>query len=284
MPMLARLFARRHGFHCTVLFLVNDKGESDPTLPIRWQKEGKGIVHRVPGLRHLKSADLVVLFSRLITLSDEQVKHVIDYLESGRPIMGIRTANHGLLENFPYKKDGRRVRLGDDVFGGAFRSHHGNWHRDSTRGIVVEENRDHPVLSGVSDVWGPSDVYQCWGKGKTLGEDCTALLLGQPLLGRSPTDGPNEKKVPLPVAWTKAWTGSSGKTARVFHVTMGSARDYQSEGLRRLTLNAALWCLGRQDRIRSDLDCDYVGSYKPLESGFNYERLGVRPRKPSDYR
>jgi len=27
-----------------------------------------------------------------------------------------------------------------------------------------------------------------------------------------------------------------------------------------------------------------VGSYKPLESGFNYERLGVRPRKPSDYR
>ena len=137
LPMLARLLSRRHGFHCRVLFLVNEKGESDPTLPIRWQKEGKGIVHRIPGLHHLASADLVILLSRLITLSDDQIAHVIDYLESGKPIIAIRTANHGFLENFPYVKDGKKVRFGDDVLGGAFRSHHGNWHADSTRGIVI---------------------------------------------------------------------------------------------------------------------------------------------------
>ena len=284
LPMLARILAKRHGFHCTVLFLVNEKGESDPTLPIRWQKEGKGIVHEIPGLEYLKTADLMILFSRLVTLSEARIAHVINYLESGKPIMGIRTANHGFLESFPYSKNGRSVRLGDDIFGGAFRSHHGNWHQDSTRGLVVAENKEHPVMTGVKDVWGPSDVYQCWGKGKTLDKSCTSLLLGQPLVGRKPGDAANEKKAALPIAWTKTWTGNAKKTARVFHVTMGSARDYQSEGLRRLTLNAVLWCLGMEEAIRPDLSCDYVGPYEPLESGFNYKKLGVKPRKPATYR
>lgn len=284
MPMLARLLSRRHGFHCTVLFLVNEDGLCDPTLPIRWQKEGKGIVHRIPGLEHLKTADLMILFSRLVTLSDEQIGHVIDYLDSGKPIIAIRTANHGFLENFPYRKGNRRVRFGDDVLGGAFRSHHGNWHADSTRGIIVEENAGHPVLTGVKDVWGPSDVYQCWDKGKALGSDCTALLLGQPLVGRKPDDASNTKKAALPVAWTKTWTGNKGKTARVFHLTMGSARDFQNEGLRRLTLNAALWCVGREKTITADLNCDVVGRYEPRPSGFRYHELGVRPRKISELR
>lgn len=284
LPMLAGILSKRHGFHCTVLFLVNDKKESDPTLPIRWQKEGKGIVHEIPGLEHLKTADLMILFSRLVTLSDAGIAHIIDYFESGRPIIGIRTANHGFLENFPYSKNGRRVRLGDDIFGGAFRSHHGNWHQDSTRGVIVEENKGHPVLMGVDDVWGPSDVYQCWGKGKTLGEDCAPLLLGQPLVGRQPKDAVNKKKAALPIAWTKTWSGTTNRPARVFHVTMGSARDYQSEGLRRLTVNAVFWCLGMEKLIRPDLDCDYVGPYEPLESGFNYKKLGVKPRKPETYR
>ena len=281
LPMLARILAERHGFFCTVLFLVNGEGESDPTLPIRYQK--KDIVHDIPGLEHLKKADLMVLFSRLITLPDEQIAHVIDYLESGKPIIGIRTANHGFLGNFPYEKNGKKVRFGDDVLGGAFRSHHGNWHRDSTRGIIVKENAGHPILKGVRDVWGPSDVYQVHAQGKGLSADCTGLLLGQPLLGRKHDDGVNEKKAALPIAWTKTWTGDSGKTARVFHVTMGSAKDYQSEGLRRLTVNAVYWCLGMEDRIRADMSCDYVGPYRPLSSGFNYAKLGVRPRPIAAY-
>ena len=86
LPMLARILATRHGFHCTVLFSVNKDGLVDPTQKIRWQD--KQVTHDIPGLAHLRSADLVVLFSRLITLPDEQIKHVIDYLESGRPLIG----------------------------------------------------------------------------------------------------------------------------------------------------------------------------------------------------
>ena len=39
LPMLAKVFAKHHGFHCTVLFSVNDQGEVDPTKKIRWPKE-----------------------------------------------------------------------------------------------------------------------------------------------------------------------------------------------------------------------------------------------------
>lgn len=282
LPMLARILSKRYGFDCTVLFGQNDKGEVDPTVKIRWQD--KTVEHDIPGLEHFAKADLAIFFTRLVTLPDEQVQHVVDYLESGKPVIGIRTANHGFLENFPYEKDGKQVRFGEDILGGSFRGHHGNWHRDSTRGIVIDEAKDHPVLTGVTDVWGPSDVYRTYPEDGSLPKGCTPLLLGQPLLGRQHDDEPNPKKIPLPIAWTKTWTGTTGKTARVFHVTMGSARDYQSAGLRRLTINAVLWCLGMEDAIEADSSVDYVGPYEPLEAGFNYEKLGVTPQPPRNYR
>lgn len=282
MPMLAKILAERHGFDCTVLFALNQKDEVDPTQKIRWQD--KDVLHNIPGLEHLPTADLLVLFSRLITLPDEQIQHIVNYLDSGKPIIGIRTANHGFLGNFPYTKDGKPVRFGDDVLGGSFRGHHGNWHADSTRGILVEDMKDHPILAGVKDIWGPSDVYRTYPEGQSLPPDCQALVYGQPLLGRQPTDSANTKKEPLPIAWTKTWTGATGKTARVFHVTMGSAKDYESEGLRRLTLNAAYWCLGMEFQIQATSSVEYVGDYVPLASGFNYEKLGVVARKPAAYR
>jgi type 1 glutamine amidotransferase len=282
LPMLAKILSEKHGFDCTVLFALNDKNEVDPTQKIRWQD--KTVTHNVPGLEHLTSADLLILFSRLITLPDEQIQHLVTYIDSGKPIIGIRTANHGFLENFPYLKNGRKVRFGEDVLGGSFRGHHGNWHADSTRGIIIDEMKDHAILMGVKDIWGPSDVYRTYKEGESLPDDCQALVLGQPLLGRSPTDGINPKKEPLPVAWFKHWTCSNGKSARVFHVTMGSAKDYQNPGLRRMTINAAYWCLSMEKQIDAASSVDIIGDYQPLESGFNYEKLKVVPKKPEAYR
>lgn len=282
LPMLARILATRHGFHCTVLFALNKDGLVDPTQKIRW--EDKTVQHDIPGLEHLAKADLVILFSRLITLPDEQIRHVVDYLDSGKPILAIRTANHGFLENFPYQLAGRRVRFGEDILGGAFLSHHGNWSQDSTRGLIVEAQRQHPILRGVEDIWGNSDVYRTFPEGGSLPERCTALVYGQPLLGRQHDDPPNPEKVALPVAWTTSWTGSTGKAARVFHVTMGSAIDYQSAGLRRLTVNAAYWCLGLEQQITGQSSVDFVGPYAPLDSGFDYVNLGVVAKPVSAYR
>tara|TARA_Y100001934_G_scaffold281612_1_gene391931 strand:- start:4156 stop:5211 length:1056 start_codon:yes stop_codon:yes gene_type:complete len=285
MPMMARILSERHGFNCTVLFGVNEDGLVDPTMPVypKRRKENEFKSHNIPGLEHLRTADLVIFFPRLLTLPMDQQKRIVEYLDSGKPIIGLRTANHGFRRPLPYKIDGKQVHFGQ-LLGGTFRGHHGNWHRDSTRGDIVEAMKDHPILRGVKDIWGPSDVYRTYKEGESLPKDCTALVYGQPLIGREYGGKSNPKKISLPVAWFKHWKTSEGRSARVFQSTMGSARDLQCSGLRRLVINAAYWCLGLEKNITADRSVDYVGDYKPLASGFKYVELGVVPQPPAAYR
>ena len=286
MPMLAKVLATHHGFDCTVLFGVNDQGQVDPTMPVYPKKgeEDKFQQHNIPGVEHLDQADLVIFFTRLLTLPEEQQKQIVRYIDSGKPIMGLRTANHGFRNKLPYKIDGKQIRFGDDVLGGSFRGHHGNWHQDSTRGDIVEAMKNHPILKGVEDIWGPSDVYRTFKEGGNLPDGCTALVYGQPLIGREHGGRANPKKEPLPIVWIKNWQTSGGKSARVFHSTMASAKDLESPGLRRLVVNATYWCMGLEEKISPTSSVDYVGQYKPLASGFNYEKIGVMPMMPQAYK
>ena len=281
MPMLAKVLSERHGFHTTVLFLLNENGEVDPTLPAPFKEPGRN--NRVPGLEHLAKADGLIWLSRFLQLSDEDIQHLYDYFDSGKPIIALRTANHGLWrDNKPYTVNGKKVSLGE-MLGGAFMKHHGGWKREATSGIPVEKYKDHPILIGVKDVWGTSDVYRCH-KEDTVPEDCVPLLLGQPTMSLERDAPANTKKQPLPIAWTKNWVGNQGKTSPILHFTMGSAKDFENEGVRRFTVNGLYWGLGMQDQITADSSVEIVGEYKPLKDGFNYEKLGVKPRKPSYYR
>ncbi len=286
MPMMAKILSTRHGFDCTVLFGVNEKGEVDPTMPVYPEKgkESEFKQHHIPGLEHLASADLVIFFTRLLTLPMNENELIVKYIDSGKPFIALRTANHGFRGPLPYKINGKQVNWGTDVLGGAFMGHHGRWHADSTRGNIVEEQKSHPILRGVSDIWGNSDVYRTYKEGTSLPADCTALVWGQPLMGRKHDDPPNTKLEPLPVAWIKTWQTSEGKSARVFHSTMGSGTDLESAGLRRMIINAAYWGLGMESAITPTSSVDIIGDYKPLESGFNYKELGVMPKPVSAYK
>ena len=72
----------------------------------------------------------------------------------------------------------------------------------------------------------------------------------------------------MPVAWTKTYQGAGGQTGRVFTTTMGAATDLQSEGLRRLVVNAAYWCVGLEDKIPAKANVELVGQYKPSPFSF----------------
>jgi hypothetical protein len=286
MPMLAKVLSTHHGFDCTVLFGLNERGEVDPTLPVYPEKgrEAEFKPHRVPGLEHLASADLVVFFTRLLTLPPEDLARIVQYVDSGKPIIALRTANHGFRGPLPYSIDGKAVRWGEDVLGGTFLNHHGRWQADSTRGSLDPAQTQHPILTGVDDLWGDSDVYRTYKAGTRLPEGCTALVWGQPLMGRRPDDPPNSQLEPLPVAWVKNWRTRDGQLARVFHCTMGSGVDFQNAGLRRLVVNAVYWGLGLEPALSSPRSVDIVGEYRPLSSGFNYGKIGLQPRPVSHYR
>jgi hypothetical protein len=274
LPQLAKILARRHGFHCTVLFAIGKDGTIDPDR-----------ADNIPGLQALRSADLMIIATRFRNLPDDQMKEVVDYVESGRPIIGMRTATHAFnLESPTYAKyswNSREWRggFGRQVLGETWVNHHGHHGRESTRGIIAPGARDHPIVRGIQDgdIWGPTDVYEAHPPAV-----CTPLVLGQVLEGMKPTDEPvmGKKNDPMmPVAWVRTYTGAQGKAARVFTTTMGAATDLESEGTRRLLVNAVYWAVGLEDRITDRTDVALVGDYHPLPFGFRGAKKGVKPEE-----
>jgi type 1 glutamine amidotransferase len=275
LPQLGKILARHHGFKCTVLFAIDPK---DGTI-------NPNVLNNIPGLEALKTADLLVLFTRMRDLPDEQMKYLINYIESGRPIIGLRTATHAFAQKsktyakYHWQDRSTDGGFGRFVLGETWVSHHGNHGKESTRGILAPGAEKHPILRGIhdGDIWGPTDVY---GVRLPLPTDCKPLVLGQVLEGMKPTDRAVEgtKNDPMmPIAWTKSYTGAGGKTARVFATTMGASQDFESEGLRRLLVNACYWALGMEDRIAEKSKVDLVGEFHPRPFRFGGAAKGVKP-------
>jgi hypothetical protein len=275
-PQLAKVLAVHHGFKCTVLFAINkETGEIDPET-----------VDNIPGLEALDGADLMVLLLRFRELPDDQMKHVIDYTDSGKPIMGLRTSTHAFRykknKDSPYAKYSFKDKefdggYGRQVLGETWITHYGGHQKESTRGLIAKGMENHPIVKGIEDIWGPSDVYGI----TTLSGDSKPLIMGQVLVGMKPSDKPNTDKKPVPVAWTKTYTGDRGKTARVFNTTMGHGGDLKSEGFRRLLVNACYWCMAMEAKIPAKSKVDMVGEYDPNPIGFAGHKRGL---KPSDHK
>jgi type 1 glutamine amidotransferase len=273
MPMMAKILARQ-GFKCTVLFAIDP---ADGTI-------NPQIKDNIPGLEALSSADLLVLFMRWRELPDDQMKRVIDYAESGRPIIGIRNATHPFRyarrPDSPYAKfDSKSADpqggWGRLVLGETWVSHYGKNLIESTRCDVAPAATGHAIFRGVRpSFWLPDDVY---GISDSLAGDSTPVLMGQPLLGWSAEDKPNTDKKPMPIAWTKSYAGASGKKARIFTSTMGHGEAFKIEDFRRMLTNACYWCLGMEAQIDPKADLTIPGIYAPGVVGAKGLKPGVRP-------
>ena len=270
MPMIARILARHHGFDCTVLFAINPQtGNIDPDTH-----------DNIPGLEALDRADLMVIFTRFRALPEGQMRHVLTYINAGKPVIGIRTATHA----FDYPKSSPLYKwswnnpethgFGRTVLGETWVAHYGEHMHESTRGTIVASRKDEPIVRGVQDIWGEADVYAV----NKLSGDSNPLVMGQPLLGMNPADPPNTRKAPVPVAWTKTYTGGDAKLARVFTTTMGGSFDFKNEGLRRLVVNACYWAVGLEDQIPPSSNVQITGPYDPNQVGFHGFKKELKPQ------
>src|SRR5438105_11467061 len=79
----------------------------------------------------------------------------------------------------------------------------------------------------------------------------------------------------MAAAGTRGPKDESGKTNRILCTTMGSSTDLQSEGLRRLVVNAVYWGLGLD--VPAKADVALVDEYHPTMYGFKGYRRGTRP-------
>jgi type 1 glutamine amidotransferase len=174
---------------------------------------GKDKGDGLPGLEALKTADLMIVFTRRIKLPPEQLQLVKDYIASGRPILGIRTASHG-FDTFP--------EFDREVLGGGYKGHFTN----SLAQVSLVPGQDgHPVLAGVK----PFTSRKLY-KNPSIATNDTVLLTGS-------IPGHSE-----PVAWVRQHNG-----ARVFYTSLGVQQDFKEESFRRLLLNAIFWCTQRPE-------------------------------------
>ena len=275
---LGKILAKHHGFDCTVLYAIDPKsGEIDPV-----------VLNNIPGLELLEKADIAIIFLRFRNLPDEQMKYIDSYLRAGKPVLGIRTSTHAF--NFPggltyshYSFNSNdnggpwQEGFGRLVLGETWINHHGHHGVEATRGVIAQGQESNKIVNGCDDMFGPSDVYTVR---LPLPGDCRPLVLGAVLEGMKANDPPvsgpkNETK--MPIAWTKTYQIPDGKKGIAFTSTMGCAKDFQSEGYRRLLVNATYWLAGLETKIPERAKVEIVGTYEPLDMGFAQHPKGVKP-------
>jgi type 1 glutamine amidotransferase len=278
LPMLAQILAKKHRFNCTVLFSINPAdGTIDATN-----------LSNIPGLEKLESADLMVIFTRFRELPDEQMAYIDNYLKSGKPVIGIRTATHAFhyknnpeskfaRYDFQSKTEGWQNGFGEKVLGETWVSHHGDHGKEGTRALIdgTQQNAKHTILNGVKDIWCATDVYTV----ERLPDGAQAMLYGQPTKGMTATSPINIRKAIMPVAWTSTYELEPGKKGRVFTSTMGASIDLLNADLRRMFVNACYWALGLEKDTPEKADVEFVMPYRPSMFGFDNFRKGTFPSK-----
>src|SRR5262249_38550573 len=105
------------------------------------------------GLEAIKSADLVVLSVRRRALPENQLALIRQYLEEGKPLVGIRTASHA-FDPKPPDQGASWPTFDLDVFGAKYLGHYANKPPQGTATFirVASENSKHPILTGMESV------------------------------------------------------------------------------------------------------------------------------------
>lgn len=275
LPALARIMAKRYGFTCTVLFGLDDNGNILPGSS------------NVKGLEALDNADLFVIFARFLNLSDDQMTHIDQYIKSGKPVIGFRTATHAFNNkdnekwahyawNYKGDKTAWKDGFGEVVLGETWVSHYGTNHQQSSKLIIEESEKNHPIMRGVKDMAVQSGAYTTYPKGEVLAR-------GQVLNGMTPTSEPDKTKELLPVAWVKDYQVEGGKKGRSFATTHGASEDLLNPGVRRMLLNSMFWAMGIEKDIKPNNNIEFVGPYKPTTFNFDGYKVNVKPADLADF-
>lgn len=274
-PAIARIMAKRYGFKCTVLFGQTDEGLIKPGSS------------RIPGIEAIDDADMLFLFLRFVAPDDAWMEKFEGYLKRGGPVIGLRTTTHAFnglkgtyaYHNFSCKDDDFVGGFGRQVLGETWNpklgaGHYGRNHKYATAMHVVPEVKGHPVMRGVKDMHAMAGAYSARPM-----PNSTILATNRVLESMEVGAKPIEDKEPQPAAWVRTYKFKGGKEGRAFCSTQGASEDIISEGVRRMIVNATLWCMGMEDHIKADADISFVGPYNPTTFSF---KPSITDAKPGD--
>jgi type 1 glutamine amidotransferase len=196
LPILKKYFEAKHP---SVVTIVAAKSETD-----------------LPGLEALDKCNVAVLFTRRLKLEGDQLDRIKKYCTSGKPLVGIRTASHGIQT---------WLDLDKEVLGGNYKGHY-------PAGPLCQVNRSEdkrPILAGVVPFKSHGSLYKNTGHAK----DIDVLLTGSI---------PDHTE---PIAWTREYKGG-----RIFYTSLGHQKDFEEESFLRLMTNGILWAAGREVKVK----------------------------------
>ena len=225
MPVFAKEL-ERFGFRTTVVM-----GEGNP------ERKTENVL---PGIEVLKEADLAIFFMRFLKLPDKEWAPIEAYLKSGKPVIGLRTANH----SFKYAKDHPMFEW-NDGFGRRALGTPYVVHQGGTTDIqTVAKYRSHPIMKNVAKTeWvSPGTLYL-----SRLEPGCIPLTIGRGV-GRDRLVEKNygviqvnrEESDVVAWAWENEWGG------KVFGTSFGHPGDFAEEAFNRMLVNACHWAVGKE--------------------------------------
>lgn len=187
---------------------------------------GDRTAFQYPDLQKLKKADAVIVFTRRVALRPKQMDLLKNYIKKGKPIIGIRTANHA----FTLREE---ASLGYE-----------DW-KEFVADVLGCENRGYgPVGPGIDVKINTSDTSNGILKGlpDTWRSDANLYLVaplldpGIKILIQGTSDGKTE-----PIAWTRN-TSFGGK---VFYTSLGHPSDFENPNFIKMLQNAIGWAIDK---------------------------------------
>jgi len=220
-----------------VIVTAEDEYKTEETLP-KFAAEQLGKVFRVtmlfgseternniPGTEAIDNADVLLISVRRRPLPPEQLDRFRRHVESGKPMVGIRTASHPFhVKDNPPAGVEQWPEFDPQVWGGHYTGHHGN---EICRVQIAPDQSGHPILSGVatSEFDAGGSLY----KVSPIADSASVLMTGT--IDGAPTE---------PVAWTFP-RADGGKS---FYTSLGHVADFENPAFVRMLVNGLCWAAG----------------------------------------
>ena len=208
-PVFAEKLRKELGYDVTVLLGEGDHGS-----------------YRYPSVDALSTADLLIVFARRIAPPHDQMKAIKDYINSGKPVVGIRTANHAFKVMGPIANGHEDwFEFVANVLGCENKGY--SPHEEGYEPSILPKAANHPIVKNVQPTQWHSNgsLYLV-----TLLDNQADVLM----------EGKHKDNV-QPVAWTR----TSSTKNKVFYISLGHPSDFALPQFNIILVNGIKWVLGK---------------------------------------
>ncbi|MGL4595628.1 MAG: ThuA domain-containing protein [Thermoguttaceae bacterium] len=207
LPVFAETLEDEFGYYCTII-------------------HGEG-TNRFSRLGELATTDSLVIYIRRLALPKDQLRQVKEYVESGKGVVGMRTASHGFVDKqktLPIDCENWN-EFDHDILGGNYNNHGKNELGSLISNVSAMEESE--ILRNVRPSQWKSAGSLYWTA--PVLKDATIYQIGSSLEGEN-----------IPVTWTRMY-----KKTKVAYTALGNPEDFEVETALQLFKNLIQWTLSQ---------------------------------------